>query len=118
MSFDHSLRKIFKKSHLLPLKGTMRRCEAAFLHVEPAFQRGSGEGERGREDGRGKRKGGVERGSGEEGVERGCVERVCACAVRVVMPHTTTTGLNSAIICFTSKKNAESLHEIAQCLEL
>ena len=38
--------------------------------------------------------------------ERRCVERVCACAVRVVTPHTTTTpaGLNSAIRCFTSKR--------------
>ena len=103
----------------------MRRCEAAFRHVEPAFQKGRGKVER--EMGKGKWRGKWERESGEgngkgkverevgEGEWRGKWEResgeevcgrVCACAVRVVTPHTTTTtttGLNSAIRCFTSK---------------
>ena len=47
----------------------------------------------------------VARGRRRGGGERGCAERVCACGVRVVTPHatTTTTALKSALICFTPK---------------
>ena len=51
--------------------------------------------------GEGKRVGGRGRGGWEKGKGRGEVERACACAVRVVTLHT-TTGLNSAVRCFTS----------------
>ena len=59
--------KISKKSRHLPLKGTMRRCEAAFRHVEPAFQKGRGKVERVMGEGkwRGKWGGKVEREMGE-----------------------------------------------------